>query len=549
MPFTLPRPAQSVARQLLATLVFIACCLMAAAQTPVTLYNFKESKGDVATPVPYGVVAQGRDGKLYGANHNGGANGAGGIYSISSAGVETVIYSFPSNYISCQPGLTLARDGNFYGDCLAGGANGYGLLYRVTPTGTFTNLHDFTAGTDGGNPNGPPVLAKDGNLYGATTNGGPSGNGVVYKLSATTGTVTPIYSFTGGADGAHPSAPLVQGSDGNLYGTAQNGGAGGSGVIFKMTTSGKIKVIHTFTGSDGNQPIGALAQAADGSFFGTTYQGGANSAGTVFRVTSAGSYKLLHSFSTTSGGQNPETALVLATDGNFYGTTNTYLATQDSLFKVTQKGVYSNVYTFDGTSSTLGVGLANGPVQHTNGILYGATSGSAGTLGDGTIYSLTVAAAKPYARLVTTAGPVGTSIGILGQGFKSTSIVKFNGVQVASVSGSSTYLAVSVPNGALTGAVTVTTGTTTLTSNQSFLVSPKITSLTPTHGVVGTPVKITGTGLTQATAVTFGGVAATFTVNSDVQITATVPAGAVTGSIGVVTPGGSSSSSTAFTVQ
>jgi len=145
---------------------------------------------------------------------------------------------------------------------------------------------------------------------------------------------------------------------------------------------------------------------------------------------------------------------------------------------------------------------------------------------------------------------VGSSVSIFGQGFTGSSVVKFGGVQATGVTlQGTTYLTLNVPPGALTGAVTVTTSGTTLTSDQNFLVLPKLTSFTPPQGPVGTSVAVTGSGLTQTTKVTFGGVGAAFTVNSDSQITATVPAGANTGKITVKTKGGSASSKTKFTVQ
>ncbi len=144
----------------------------------------------------------------------------------------------------------------------------------------------------------------------------------------------------------------------------------------------------------------------------------------------------------------------------------------------------------------------------------------------------------------------GAKIGILGQGFSSSSEVKFGGVAAASFTRQgTTFISSTVPAGALTGSVTVTTGATTLTSNQRFRVTPTILNFSPTSGPVGKPVMITGTGLTQTTKVTFGGVAATtFKVNTDSQVTANVPTGAVTGKIVIKTKGGSAASKTDFTV-
>lgn len=520
------------------------------AQTPVTVYGFSETGSDVSTPTPYGVMVQGRDGNLYSSSTNGGANAAGGVYVMTQAGTESVIYSFPHSYAGCQMGLTLGNDGNFYGVCSAHGAFGYGLLYKVTPAGVFTDLHDFSnTGGDGAQPGAPPIQATDGNLYGTTYYGGANGDGIVYKLTPT-GTLTILYSFQNGTDGVNPNAQLVQGTDGNLYGSTVTHGVNFYGVIFKISTKGKLTVLHSFDSTDGAVPLAALIQGTDGSFYGTTFQGGTNNQGVAFKMTASGKYTLLHSFAAATDGLEPETAMVQGTDGNFYGTTNPYYDNRDALYKITSKGVFSIVYQFDGTSSTLGFGLANGPVQNTNGLLYGATNtGPTSNTVGGTIYTLDIGA-KPFARLTAQSGIVGTSVSIFGQGFDSSSVVKFNGVPAPGVAlEGTTYITVPVPAGALTGSVTVTTGSSTLTSNQIFKVTPQVKTFSPPQGPVGTPVVITGVSLTQATKVKFGSIAASFTVNSDTEITATVPTGATTGKIGVTTKGGTATSKTKFTVQ
>ena len=173
-----------------------------------------------------------------------------------------------------------------------------------------------------------------------------------------------------------------------------------------------------------------------------------------------------------------------------------------------------------------------------------------GTSSDGTAFSLSVGLG-PFVKTQTTSGREGAKIGILGQGFSSSSVVKFGGTQATTITlTGTTFIKATVPAGALTGLVTVTTGTTTLTSSKTFKVLPTITSFTPESGPVGTSVTITGTELTQTSKVTFGGVkATTVTVNSDSQVTAEVPTGATTGKIAVTTKGGSATSATSFTVN
>jgi len=172
-----------------------------------------------------------------------------------------------------------------------------------------------------------------------------------------------------------------------------------------------------------------------------------------------------------------------------------------------------------------------------------------GTPGCGVVYSLDMGL-KPFVSLVSTSGKEGVKIGILGRGFKTTSVVAFGGVEATSIKlGSATFITATVPVGALTGSVTVTTGSTELTSNTKFRVTPTFPSFSPNSGPVGTPVVLTGTGLTQTTKVTFGGVKATnVTVNSDSQITVYVPTGAKTGKIVITTKGGAAKSKTDFTV-
>ncbi|MGC2327757.1 MAG: choice-of-anchor tandem repeat GloVer-containing protein, partial [Candidatus Sulfotelmatobacter sp.] len=208
-------------------------------------------------------------------------------------------------------------------------------------------------------------------------------------------------------------------------------------------------------------------------------------------------------------------------------------------------GTLTTLHSFDITD---GSNPNAGLVQDTNGVLYGTTY-DGGANGDGTVFSVSVSL-NPFVVLRATSGKEGAKIGILGQGFGSSSVVEFGGVAVTTITlTGSTYISATVPAGALTGAVTVTTGATTLTSSRTFKVLPTLISI-PASASVGTPVAITGTGLTQTTKVTFGGVKATsFTVNNDTQVTADVPTGAKTGKIAVTTEGGSATSKTNFTVD
>lgn len=155
----------------------------------------------------------------------------------------------------------------------------------------------------------------------------------------------------------------------------------------------------------------------------------------------------------------------------------------------------------------------------------------------------------PLVTFVRGTADVGKTVEILGQGFVGSTGVSFNGTAATFKVKSDTYIAAIVPVGATTGPVTVATPSGTLTSNVPFRVRPQILSFNPTSGAVGTQVTITGVSLTQTIGVSFGGVPATsFTVNSDTQVTATVPAGALSGHIGITTAGGRTWSTAAFTV-
>jgi uncharacterized repeat protein (TIGR03803 family) len=233
---------------------------------------------------PQAALVEGSDGNFYGTTYSGGASSSGTVFRITPAGSLTNLHSF-SGPDGAFPyaGLLLAGDGNFYGTTYLGGASGSGTVFRITPTGSLTNLHSFS-GPDGASPQAALVEGTDGNFYGTTYAGGTSGSGAVFRIT-TSGSLTNLHSFSG-ADGGNSWAALVLGSDGNFYGTTYLGGTGKDGTIFRITPSGSLTNLHMFAGgTDGAFPQDALIQGSDGNFYGTTVNGGTNNDGTIFKLT------------------------------------------------------------------------------------------------------------------------------------------------------------------------------------------------------------------------------------------------------------------------
>jgi uncharacterized repeat protein (TIGR03803 family) len=527
--------------------------ITAGAQTYTPLYTFSINSGSYSGVVPPGLMSQGRDGKLYSTLAKAGAQSKGSVFGMTLDGQLNTVYSFCS-LSSCadgwvpQGGVTLGSDGNLYGTTNSGGTTGGGTVFKLNPNGKLLTLWSFSeGGTDEGSPAFPVLPAQDGNFWG-TDYGIYSGTyGIAYRITPAGALTSFPFDYT---DGATPNMP-TQSTDGNFYGTTRGGGSKGMGVVYKLTSAGKIAVLHNFVGypSDGNLPVGVLVQGSDGNFYGTTYSGGAHNLGCVFKITSSGTFTLLYSFAGGAlDGSLPYTGLILGTDGNLYGSTaNGGTLNAGVLFKITNAGTLTVLYKFCSVSGCTDGFYPETPlVQHTNGKFYGSSSGN--SLGGSVFYSLDTGL-PGFAKLVTWTGKVGKSIGLLGQGFTGTTSVKFNGTTATFTVVSDTYLTATLPSGATSGYVTVITPGATLKSDRRFLVVPNILSFTPTSGAVGTSVTITGTSFTGANKVAFGGVrATTFSVNSDSQITATVPSGALTGKIQVATPGGTATSATSFTV-
>ena len=435
------------------------------AQTVTDLVTFDNTNflGNPAT-----TPTQARDGNLYGTIYGSGYPGS--VFEFSTAGASKVIYAL-SDPLGYNPAasLTMGTDGNFYGATQNGGSSNWGVLFRVTPGGTYTVLHNFTGGTDGGGPEAAPIQAADGNIYGVTF-GGCCVASTVYKYTLRSAVFSTIYTY----DNAHGmwATSLMQGSDANLYATAEEGGINDNGTIIKLNTSGKLLSYYAFPGAKyGSIPLRSLVEAPDGNYYGTTEMGGAGPGyGTIFRMTPTGGVRVIYTFCKQLGlcadGFEPS-SLALASDGNLYGTTAGGGANSfGTLFRITTSGTFTSLYSFGAAVGETPTGL----MQDTNGLLYGsAVYGS--TYGYGAIYSLDMGLG-PFVTFVRPTGRVGQTAQILGQGLTGTTSVTFNGVPATSFTVvGDTYMTAVVPSGAVTGPVVVTTPTGALTSNVSFRIS------------------------------------------------------------------------------
>ncbi len=522
--------------------VMLVVTAMANAQTYTVLYNFGSHQGDPEAPT--GVLAQGSDGGIYGTSSPILNTAPVDVFRFTPSGVLTVIHDFGLSDNVPSGGVTLGTDGRFYG--VIGhipGVDFYGAVFKLTASGNLNVLHVFQGGADAQWPQSPPIETFDGNFYGTSPGGGSNCNcGTVYKMTPA-GTTTLIHVFDG-TDGNGPQSPPMQATNGNLYGTTWGGGLKNDGTVFEISPSGKFSVIFNFHFTDGGAPLGQLVQAQDGDLYGTTVAGGPNNAGVVFKI-SHGTYTVLHYFTGGSGGSG-SLGLVQATDGNFYGLSGGGSG-NGTIVRISPSGDFATIYSFPSDGS-MGSNPNSTLFQHTNGLLYGTTQ-AGGSANRGVFFSFDIGAG-PFVTFLPAARAVGHTVKILGQGFTGTTAVSFNGTAAATFTAlTDTLLIATVPAGATTGFITVTTPSGTLTSNKQFQVKPQITGFSPTSGAVGTSVVITGVSLSQTSKITFGSAVATsFTADSDTQVTVTVPAGATSAKIGVTTTGAPAYSATAFTV-
>jgi uncharacterized repeat protein (TIGR03803 family) len=330
-----------------------------------TVYNFCALTNCADGDFPNGLI-QGSDGNFYsttllGGTHAGPSQG-GTVYKMTPQGVLTTLYNFcsqPNCADGDQPGsLVQATDGNFYGTTVIGGSLGEGSFFKITPHGVFTSLYGFCAlgdCSDGREP-GQIIQATDGDFYGTTGIGGNLnckgvGCGVIFKITSA-GVLTTLYTFcnaSGCADGSGPGG-LIQGTDGNFYGTTGAGGSHNVGTIFEMTPAGVLTTLHNFVRVDGENPVG-LVEATSGNFYGTAMSGGTSGNGTVFRLNTG-----LAPFAKTVPTMGRVGSIVLILGNNLAGTTSVTFNGTDASFTVISPSAIR---------TTVPAGATNGSVQVT----------------------------------------------------------------------------------------------------------------------------------------------------------------------------------------
>jgi len=446
--------------------LFCAATVVASsAQTLTTL-------GNVSGNPEYGSMIQATDGNFYGTTAYGGNTGHGTIYRVTPTGTISTVYSFCKVKYVCSDGDTpvsvmQAADGNLYGVTMLGGANSGGTVFQITKSGTFTSLYSFPYQM---NPIAPLVQGPDGNLYGSSAN-------TIFQIT-TAGVLATLVTLPKGVD----AVQLVLANDGKFYGTTGEGGLNRDGFFFSLTPAGKVTALYNFnTTTDGSGRT--LMLAADGNFYGTAQFGGANNGGTLFRLTPTGQFSILHNFcseTSCADGEWPTGALVQANDGNLYGATplggtggiDYCVSHCGTAFQLTLSGTLTTLYNFCSVADcTDGLAPYQGIVQGTDGNFYGATYGGSVANSGGTVYRLSTGLA-PFVAANPSFGKAGYTISIYGSNLTGATSVTFNGTPASFGVIGPTLIKAQVPAGATSGTIQVTTPSGTLSSNVSFQVTP-----------------------------------------------------------------------------
>jgi uncharacterized repeat protein (TIGR03803 family) len=440
----------------------------------------------------------------------------------AQAQTVTVLANFDGQIAFVPVTPVEATDGNFYG-VVTGGILDDGLIYRMTPAGSLSSVHRFCSEkplcADGKDVFVNPILGSDGNLYGVTAYGGSADTGVIYRVSpdgdfAVIYNICPTNTCPDGTNGSW----LTEGSDGNFYGATADGGSHNDGDVFRVSPSGEFRVLHNFCSqtdcADGGIASSPPIEGIDGNFYGVARGGGSLQGGVMYKVTPSGTYSVVHNFcnytdDNCSGAQ--PLSITQNASGNFFGV-STFAGAHGvgSLFEFTSTQQYKVLHSFDLISGTPLPGLT----LASDGNIYGRAVGSRAN--GGTIFS--VSPSGVYTRVYSLSNDC-----VVG-------CVPYYGPLFQGTDGR--FYAATTEGGS---------------DNDGTIIGldnglGPIVKTAPTVGKPGRSVLILGNGLTGTSSVTFNGVPATFTVESDTYIKATVPAGATTGTVSVVTPTGTLSS-------
>lgn len=314
------------------------------------------------------------DGIFYGVTEFGGLNGFGTIYTVTGDGTFTKVHDIDYTADGANPASALVSDGNggMIGTMPTGGANNYGTIYQLTPENEVVKLHDFSLPLEGATP---ISIIKNGNqFFGITSTGGLYNTGVFYSIQLD-GTREDLHDFNLNTEGQNPNGDLFLADDGKYYGTARFGGSGQSGTIFSITEDGTLEVLHSFdTSETGQFPYGGVVKTEDGTIYGTTIVGGMYSYGTFYSLSPEGDYSVLYDFFSPFDGGSPEASLTIGADGKIYGLT-------------TEGGSYNagSLFNYDPATNTLTVDYNFNPdtdgqgargilLLHSDGSLYGTTT-------------------------------------------------------------------------------------------------------------------------------------------------------------------------------
>jgi uncharacterized repeat protein (TIGR03803 family) len=392
-------------------LILMGAAVPSIAQTETILYYFNPVDPLGSATEPQAGLVRDSAGNLYGAAFGGGTYHEGAVFKLDANGVYSTIYSFSGGSTGsgdgCLPRMAAPiRDnaGNLYGTTShCGTTANAGNVFKIDSAGNETILHTFTGGADGAVPLASLFRDQAGNLYGTTSTGGDTscsyvgvkGCGTIFKISSS-GKFSLLHTFTG-TDGANPQAGLIEDAAGNFYGTTTYGGSTGWGTVYKMDKTGHLTVLYSFLSNnnpnDGTQPASTLVRDSAGNLYGTTTSGGnvndceGFGCGTVFKVDASGNETVMHALSNSSDGAEPF-SLVMDGKGNLYGETNGaggYF--RSTVFRVDPLGNFTVLHVFGGNGD--GIGPCCSLVADDQGNLYGTTE-YRGFNGYGVIFKISV---------------------------------------------------------------------------------------------------------------------------------------------------------------